>query len=75
MIGPIRKVQWEDFETSIPAFLSMILIPLTYSITLGIVWGFLSYTALKALQGKFRQISPTLWIIDLFAILSLVYGK
>jgi adenine/guanine/hypoxanthine permease len=75
MIGPIRKIAWDDFEASIPAFLSMILIPLTYSITQGIVWGFLSYTAIKILQRKFAQISPTLWIIDVFAILSLVYGR
>jgi AGZA family xanthine/uracil permease-like MFS transporter len=75
MIGPIRKIAWDDFEDSIPAFLSLILIPLTYSITQGIVWGFLSYTAIKVLQGKFKQISPTLWIIDVFAILSLVFGR
>ena len=74
MIGPIRKVPWDDFENAIPAFLALILIPLTYSITQGIVWGFLSYTAVRVLQGKFGQISLTLWIINGFAILSLVFG-
>ena len=74
MIGPIRKVPWDDFENAIPAFLSLILIPLTYSITQGIVWGFLSYTAIKVLQGKFSQISLTLWIINVFAILSVAFG-
>jgi adenine/guanine/hypoxanthine permease len=74
MIGPIRKVPWHDFEDAIPAFLALILIPLTYSITQGIVWGFLSYTAVRVLQGKFGQISLTLWIINGLAILSLVFG-
>jgi adenine/guanine/hypoxanthine permease len=74
MIGPIRKVPWDDFESAIPAFLSLILIPLTYSITQGIVWGFLSHTAIKVLQGEFRQISLTLWLINLCAVASLVLG-
>ena len=57
--------------TSIPAFLALIRIPLTYSITQGIIWGFLSYTAIKLLRGKFSEVPVTLWIIDVFAIVSL----
>ena len=60
------------FEEAIPAFLSLILIPLTYSITQGIVWGFLSYTIIKVLVGKAKEIPWMLYIIDIFAILSLV---
>jgi adenine/guanine/hypoxanthine permease len=74
MLTPLQKVPWDDFETSIPAFLPLILIPLTYSITQGIIWGFLSHTALQVLQGKFRAVPLTLWIINAFAILALVYG-
>jgi AGZA family xanthine/uracil permease-like MFS transporter len=57
---------------AIPAFLAMVLIPFTYSITQGIIWGFLSWTALQVISGKTRTISPALWIIDAFAILALV---
>jgi AGZA family xanthine/uracil permease-like MFS transporter len=71
MMRPINKIDWDNFEESIPAFLSLVLIPLTYSITQGIVWGFLSYTALKILRGKFGEISLTIYVIDAFAILSL----
>ncbi|MFP4432666.1 MAG: NCS2 family permease [Spirochaetota bacterium] len=74
MVKPLRKIQWDDFETSIPAFLALILIPLTYSITQGIIWGFLSYSAIKLLRGKFSEVPVTLWVIDAFAILSLVTG-
>ncbi len=72
MMRPINKIDWDNFEDSIPAFLSLILIPLTYSITQGIVWGFLSYTVLKIFRGKISEISITIYIIDAFAILSLI---
>lgn len=73
MMKPVAKIKWDDFEESIPAFLALILIPLTYSITQGIVWGFLSYTVLKILKGKINELPLMLYIIDAFAILSLVY--
>lgn len=72
MIKPLLKIDWSNFEVSIPALLAFILIPLTYSITQGIIWGFLSYTVIKLLLGKFKDISITLWIIDAFAIFSFV---
>ena len=52
----------------------MILIPFTYSITNGIIWGFLSWTVLKLVAGKYREISPTLIVIDVLAIVLLVFG-
>jgi len=72
MMRPINKIDWDRFEESIPAFLSLVLIPLTYSITQGIVWGFLSYTVLKIFRGKISEIPLTVYIIDAFAVLSLV---
>lgn len=72
MMHPINKIKWDYYEESIPAFLALVLIPLTYSITQGIIWGFLSYTVLKILRGNFREITITLFIIDAFAILSLL---
>lgn len=71
MLKPLLKIEWSDFEEAIPAFLALVLIPLTYSITQGIIWGFLAYTIIKILVGKARQIPVTLWIIDIFAIVSL----
>ena len=71
MMRPINKIDWDNFEESIPAFLSMVLIPLTYSITQGIVWGFLSYTVLKIFRGKITEIPLTIYVIDAFAVLSL----
>jgi len=75
MLRPLRKVPWDDFEVALPTFLPLLLIPLTYSITQGIVWGFLSHTAIQVLQGKAAAIPWTLWIINGFALLSLAYGS
>ncbi len=72
MVQPLMKVNWTSLEEAIPAFLALVLIPLTYSITQGIVWGFLSYTLIKVMVGKGRDIPVTLWVIDAFAIVSLV---
>lgn len=72
MVRPITKIDWFKMDDAIPAFLAMVLIPFTYSITQGIIWGFLSWTALKVVSGKRKEISPALWIIDIFAILALL---
>lgn len=72
MVKPLMKIDWGFFEESIPAFLALILIPLTYSITQGIVWAFLTYTIIKLFVGKAKEVPVALWIIDVFAIVSLV---
>ncbi|WP_019945568.1 NCS2 family permease [Dyadobacter beijingensis] len=73
MMKPVIRINWNDLSEAFPAFLAMVLIPFTYSITQGIIWGFLSWTALKLLTGRARDISIALLIIDLFAILALIF--
>ncbi len=72
MMKPVQKIHWDLYEESIPAFLALALIPLTYSITQGIIWGFLSWTVLKVFRGKWKEIPPMLWIIDGFSVLALL---
>lgn len=71
MMRPVMSIHWEILDNAIPAFLAMILIPLTFSITQGIIWGFLSWTIIKVAVGKFDEITPALIIIDLLAIIAL----
>jgi AGZA family xanthine/uracil permease-like MFS transporter len=71
MMKPALKIHWTQFDDAIPAFIAMILIPLTYSITQGIIWGFILWTIIKLVSGKRNEVSITLIVIDLFAILSL----
>ncbi len=71
MLRPLIYVRWERFDDAIPFFMAMIVMPLTHSITYGIIWGCLSWTLLKLACGKTRQISLTLMVIDIFALLLL----
>ncbi|UTA68812.1 MULTISPECIES: NCS2 family permease [Emticicia] len=74
MIKPIIKINWDKLDDAIPAFLAMVLIPFTYSITQGIIWGFLSWTIIKLITGKSKEVSYTLIIIDIFALWALYLG-
>ena len=69
MLKNISQIKWDDFSEAIPAFLTIILMPLTFSITEGIAFGFISYTLLKAVQGKIREV-PLL--VSGFAVLFLI---
>jgi len=72
MIRPVTKIKWQQLHEAIPAFLAMVLIPFTYSITQGIIWGFLSWTVLKLATGRRSDISFALLVIDVFCIIALV---
>lgn len=72
MMKPIVKINWDQLHEAFPAFIAMVLIPFTYSITQGIIWGFLSWTALHVATGRIKEISLALWIINAFAILALI---
>jgi AGZA family xanthine/uracil permease-like MFS transporter len=72
MMKPVADITWNQLDNAIPAFLALVLIPLTYSITQGIIWGFLSWTVIKLVTGHRHDVSLTLLAIDFFAILALV---
>ncbi len=69
MLSPIVKVDFSDTTESIPVFLTVIMMPLTYSIAEGIVFGMLSYVILKLLSGRHKEVSIVSYIIALFFIL------
>ncbi|HKS41166.1 MAG TPA: NCS2 family permease [Blastocatellia bacterium] len=69
MIRAIRDVDWDDFTEALPAFLTVVLIPLTFSITDGMAFGFISYALLKLVTGRARECH---WLIYLFAALFVI---
>lgn len=74
MLRPVTKINWLMADEAIPAFIAMVVIPFTYSITQGIIWGFLSWTIIKIAAGKAKDISVALIIIDVFCVLALAMG-
>lgn len=68
MMSPITKINLEDFTEAIPAFLTIIMMPLAYSIAEGIVFGMVSYVFLKLLTGKGNKVSPIMYILTVLFI-------
>jgi len=71
MIRAMVNINFKKIDEGLPAFLALILIPLTSSITQGISWSFIFYTFLKVLKGEEREIHPMLYVIVIFAALAL----
>jgi adenine/guanine/hypoxanthine permease len=69
MMTAVAEIQWTDPEVAIPAFLTMLAIPLTYSIANGLAFGFCAYTLIKVLRGRFRQVN---WMVYGLTVLFLV---
>jgi AGZA family xanthine/uracil permease-like MFS transporter len=63
MMQQVRGIDWDDLEIAIPAFLTIVLMPFTYSITAGIGAGFVVYVLLKIVVGKASVVHPLLWVI------------
>ena len=76
MAGSLNKVKWHHLEEAIPAFLTIVLIPLTYSLTQGLVYGMLAYTVILSVQKGMKKVPLTLFLIDLFsmAMLAIEYN-
>ncbi len=70
MMTAIRDIDWTDYEIAIPAFLTIVLMPFTYSISNGIGAGFISYVLIKVVRGQAKEIHPLMWGV---AVLVVVY--
>ncbi len=72
MMSVLRDVDWSDYEVVVPAFVAMIAIPFTYSITEGIVFGFIAHVVIRVLNGKAGEIGGVLWVIFAFSVAMLL---
>jgi len=73
MTESIGRVTWSDFTDAIPAFVTVLATPLTFSIATGLSLGVISYTLVKVAAGKFRQVSPVIWILTALFIFRYAY--
>ncbi len=72
MMEQIKNVDFEDFSESIPAFVCMIMMPLTYSISNGILIGMITYVLMNMICGKFKKLSPAMYILAVLFILKYI---
>jgi len=73
MSQSLALVNWNDFSESLPAFITMLATPLTFSIATGLSLGLISYTVVKLASGKFKEINALVWILTVLFILRYVY--
>ncbi|EOD01105.1 NCS2 family permease [Caldisalinibacter kiritimatiensis] len=74
MMSPIKDIDFDNYTEAIPAFLTIIMMPLTYSISEGIVFGMTSYVALKLLNKKFKDVSLLMYVMVVLFIVKIVLG-
>ncbi len=72
MLSAAAEIDFKDPTEGIPAFLTIVMMPFTYSIAEGIVYGILSYVILKAITGKFKQIPIISWILFVIFLLRII---
>ncbi len=68
MMSQVKNIAWDDSEIAIPAFLTIVLMPFTYSITAGIGAGFIAYVVIKLVKGKIAEIHPLMWVIGVLFV-------
>jgi adenine/guanine/hypoxanthine permease len=69
MMQQVKGIDWDDLEIAIPAFLTIVLMPFTYSITVGIGAGFIAYVVIKLVRGKVAEIHALMWVVAALFVL------
>ncbi len=73
MVGVVGEIEWQDPEVALPAFLTMMTIPLTFSIANGLAFGFTAFALMKLLRGKARQVSWFVWVLAALFVARFIY--
>ncbi len=72
MFQAVARVPFERAEVALPAFATLVLIPLTFSITQGILWGFVLHAALHALVGRAKEVGAAMWVLAIISVSLLI---
>jgi len=75
MMTVVKDIEWNEFTEAFPAFLTILTIPLTYSISKGIGYGFISYVLVKTFSGKLRDVHPLMYLIALMFALDFLFSS
>ena len=73
MLEPVKKIDLDDYAESIPAFICLIAIPMTYSISNGILLGCICYVLINLICGNFKRLNITLCILSIIFILKYIF--
>jgi adenine/guanine/hypoxanthine permease len=73
MMQSVARVVWSDFTEAFPAFVTLLAMPLTFSIATGLSLGVIVYSIIKIATGKYREVTPVLWILTIIFLLRYLY--
>lgn len=73
MMSPIKNIPFDDYAESIPAFITIVMMPMVYSISDGILLGMISYVLLNIACGNFKRITPTMYVLAILFILKYIF--
>jgi AGZA family xanthine/uracil permease-like MFS transporter len=75
MMKEIKRIDFANMEEAFPAFIIMVMTALSYSISIGLAFGFTSFVLIKTLAGSVKDVKPTMWIIAILSVLFLVLDR
>jgi len=75
MLPVISRIKWDDFSEALPAFLTIVVMQFSMSITDGIAWGFISFAALKLCSGRYRQCPPMVYLCSVLFVLYYIFAR
>ena len=73
MMSPIKEIDWTDYSEAIPAFITAVMMPLSYSIAHGILLGIIAYVIINACSKNIKKISVTMWVLAVLFILRYIF--
>lgn len=73
MASSLKNIKWDDFAVAVPAFLTMVMMPLTYSIATGIAVGFILYPICQIVVGNWKKVHPIMYVLAVLFILRFIY--
>lgn len=75
MMAEVVHINFEDFTEALPAFLTIVMMPLTYSIAQGLAFGFVSYTVIKLITGRHKENNAVMYTMSVLFILHFILGS
>jgi AGZA family xanthine/uracil permease-like MFS transporter len=69
MMKEIKRIDFSNLEEAMPSFIILVMIALSYSISTGLAFGFISFVLIKLVSGKARDVKPTMWVIALLSLM------
>jgi AGZA family xanthine/uracil permease-like MFS transporter len=75
MVREVKRIDFANMEEAFPSFLIMVMIALSYSISTGLAFGFVSFTLIKTVLGKAKEIKPAMWVIATLSVLFLTMDQ